>query len=482
MGDDATALGGCADVDLMTVALDLGQVQGNVLTGYGSEYRCAIHVGLCVPQPRRAAPVLARWLREVSFDRGPGRRGQPPRSGPHLNLAFSWEGLARLGVDPDLLYAFPEDFATGARKRAGALADDWPTTSSFESADLLLTVHAASMIECEDRVAALLRRTRRRFSEVYRRPVERTDPPTREAFGFADGCSQPAIEDVNTDPTGDGVYAGHLAGSGALRRVGRALQEAGLRPVSHRWRLNRAGEFLLGHLNEDGELPEGPPAPLGPDGTFMVYREIDQHEDVFEAYLREHAPASGMTTAQLAAKIVGRTYGGAPLARGYQDDEDVPRNRRRLNDFRYGDDPHGFGCPLGAHVRRANPRDALPGGAERTMRHRIIRRGMPYAPTDDSPAGLAFTCFSASISQGFEFIQREWLNTGYAFGLGNDPDFLLQQPAPGRKPAGRMVLQGAHPIVLPAPPEPFVTVRGCEYLFVPSRRACEWLAAIQPAT
>jgi len=28
------------------------------------------------------------------------------------------------------------------------------------------------------------------------------------------------------------------------------------------------------------------------------------------------------------------------------------------------------------------------------------------------------------------------------------------------------------------PPKPFVTVRGCEYLFVPSRTACEWLMSL----
>ena len=29
------------------------------------------------------------------------------------------------------------------------------------------------------------------------------------------------------------------------------------------------------------------------------------------------------------------------------------------NDFLYGDDPRGLKCPLGAHARRANPRDAF---------------------------------------------------------------------------------------------------------------------------
>jgi hypothetical protein len=169
--------------------------------------------------------------------------------------------------------------------------------------------------------------------------------------------------------------------------------------------------------------------------------------------------------------------------------KDVADNRRRANDFRYEDDPYGFGCPLGAHVRRANPRDALPGGGERTMRHRIIRRGMPYGPhadARDEQAGLAFICFGASLANGFEFIQREWLNTGEAFGLGNEPDFLLQQPDfddesnKAKELTGRIVIQGYRPVVLEPPSKPFVWVLGCEYLFVPSRSALKWMSELTP--
>jgi hypothetical protein len=34
---------------------------------------------------------------------------------------------------------------------------------------------------------------------------------------------------------------------------------------------------------------------------------------------------------------------------------------------------------------------------------------------------------------------------------------------------------GARPARIEPPPRPFVTLRGCEYLFLPSRRACAWL-------
>jgi hypothetical protein len=113
------------------------------------------------------------------------------------------------------------------------------------------------------------------------------------------------------------------------------------------------------------------------------------------------------------------------------------------------------------------------------MRHRIIRRGMPYGDRDEgSDRGLVFVCFSASIRDGFEFIQREWLNGGNAFGLGRERDLLLQQAEDPKELTG-MVLQGPHgsTAVLGRPRRPLVTVRGCEYLFVPSRRACSWLTS-----
>ena len=64
----------------------------------------------------------------------------------------------------------------------------------------------------------------------------------------------------------------------------------------------------------------------------------------------------------------------------------------RLNDFEcvHTDgtgDPKGTCCPVGAHMRRVNPRGSLvagqgqPGGSNNS--HRLIRRGLPYGPTYD---------------------------------------------------------------------------------------------------
>lgn len=218
----------------------------------------------------------------------------------------------------------------------------------------------------------------------------------------------------------------------------------------------------------------------------MVYRPMDQNVDGFTDYVEREAGRLGLPVELIRAKIVGRWSDGTPLALSPErEDPLIADDRRRANDFLYREarngvpaDPDGYGCPLGAHVRRANPRDALPGGGERSMRHRIIRRGMPYGARGSADSGLAFVCYSASIADGFEFIQRTWCNTGSEMGLGTERDPLLQQGNPGELTG--MVIQSPdnETVVMRPPEEPFVTVRGCEYLFVPSRRGFEWLTSL----
>jgi len=472
----------------MPPGVEPGEVQGNVLHAYGGDFPSAHFVRLRVARSadaRAAGAVVARWLGALSFGRRPTGLPERERLAPHVNLAVTASGLAALGVPPGLLQAFPDDFREGAKARAAGLGDRWPDEQpSFVEADLLLSVHAGDHHAAECRMRALLEENAaagRPLEVVQERPAG-GDEGAREPFGFADGGSQPAVEGVDLDPVGDGVYAARIGTGGHLRR---RAEDLGIVEPQRGWRLLRAGEFLLGHPGEDGAAPPGPPAPLGPDGTFMVYRELDQDVDGFRAYVAEQARRVGMHAGTLEEKIVGRRRDdGTTLVRPA---EDFPppapapdangRNgrRRRSNDFLYAGDPHGYRCPVGAHVRRTNPRDALPGGGERTMRHRIIRRGMRYKPPEN---GLVFICLSASIANGFEFIQRNWINDGTALGLGSDPDFLLQQAEDGR-PRGHMVIPGYRPVVLPPPERPFVTVRGCEYLFVPSRRASAWLAGLQ---
>ena len=176
----------------------------------------------------------------------------------------------------------------------------------------------------------------------------------------------------------------------------------------------------------------------------------------------------------LAAKIVGRWPDGTPLVRSPDaPDPALAADPARINDFSYRDDADGLRCPIGSHIRRANPRDAEGFWSGRlTNRHRIIRRGRPYGPPlppgeledDGVERGLIFVCFNADIWRQFETIQALWIDDGDPFGLGPDKDFLVGEP---HGTAGKMTIQGRPPFFLKPQPR-FVTMRGGEYLYRPS--------------
>jgi Dyp-type peroxidase family len=382
---------------------------------------------------------------------------------------------------------------------------------------------------------------------LFRHPdLERED--SREHFGFADGFSQPSIRGMPATPSEQGM--------GTLRKRGRW---AGLAP----------GEFVLGYPGEDGVapeslgegfiipespgrrrmVPESPPAPLGRSGSFMVVRKLEQHVDRFRSYLRNQAlndlpflrhltrpqdekDAARIAARQrvLAAKIVGRWHDGTSLVLhpdGPPPKEDEKaRDPSAMNDFTYGiRDDEGFGCPLGAHVRRANPRDDLGWFGSLTRRHRIVRRGMPYGDPSfrayqtnpkkkrkdwqpkglfdphffdiegqaEKERGLMFICFQASIARQFEIIQGQWLNNGDSFWLGKEKDFLTMcpqdgattngadgetLPSPDLRAAGRMTIQGREqPSFLSPKEDSFVTLKGGEYFFAPGLSALRALAS-----
>ena len=175
-----------------------------------------------------------------------------------------------------------------------------------------------------------------------------------EHFGFMDGFSQPVV--VGSGP-GRGAPRG-AAYSGALALA--AL---------------RLGEFVLGHLDEDGVVPGR--APLLRNGTFMVWRKLSQDVALFRRWMAELA---GTTPTSSSGSPPRSSDAGATGVASISARPDSPR-RPGVNTLHLlKRSSTGFVCPLGAHVRRANPRDSLGWRTERTKRHRIIRRGMPYGP------------------------------------------------------------------------------------------------------
>ena len=226
--------------------------------------------------------------------------------------------------------------------------------------------------------------------------------------------------------------------SGAMPDPTRATAWA-LRPRTG-WDPVAPGEFVLGYPGEDDLLPYAPSGPLGQGGSYMVLRKLYQDVPAFREYLQTAAGDNESRQLEVAAKMVGRWQDGRSLVTSGIPEAppgDPALDPDTINRFRYRSyggrdiDPDGVRCPIGAHVRRANPRDSLGFEGVLAKRHRIIRRGMPYGKPlpkestgDDADRGLIFVAYQSSIERQFEFIQSRWLNDGDNFWLGEERDFL----------------------------------------------------------
>lgn len=445
--------------------IDLADVQGDILQGYGNRFRHTSYVFIGVGDAAAGRAWLSEHVDRVTT--AVRWNGNRPKS--TFNVAFTCSGLTALGVPQATVESFSEEFAQGMASRAAELGDagangpeHWEPGLGTGDAHILVTINALSRSALDEALAELRDGLSAGGLAIVHEDHAELFSESREHFGFADGFSQPAIEGV-TD-------ADAASGEGV--------------PEANGWRPLALGEFLLGHEDEESRtdpkrrLPSAPSDPLGPNGTYMVWRKLKEDVALFRRVIRDASRLyEGGDEAKLMAKVVGRWQNGAPLVNAPDaPPEGFDPKAPGANNFRYSADPSGFACPLGAHIRRSNPRDALGFDGKLSFRHRIIRRGMPYGPElppgvtedDGQDRGLVFVCLGASISRQFESIQRQWLNDGNSFHVGADSDFLLGAPS------GKMTIQGDPPFFL-SPQGPFVTMRGGEYLFVPGITA---LAAI----
>jgi deferrochelatase/peroxidase EfeB len=214
---------------------------------------------------------------------------------------------------------------------------------------------------------------------------------------------------------------------------------------------------------------------------------------------------------------VGRDMSGAPLLPPAAQPIPEIDSRPDLpgNQFTFDNDAAGAHCPLGAHIRRANPRNPdLPGGTTGSVRrllrvlgfgipgrrndlvaavrfHRILRCGREYGTflsAEDAlrpgsaaeDRGLRFICLNANITRQFEFVQNAWLARSKFDGLTGESDPLLgnREPIPGCPATdGFSIPRQGGPRKRLAKLPPFVTVRGGAYFFLPGIRALRFLAA-----
>jgi Dyp-type peroxidase family len=458
--------------------LDLDDIQGDILRAYGNDYTYTSYLFVNVADADGRAWLGAHVDRVTTAAPWPkDARGKTIKLDSTLNIAFTAAGLAAIGVSDELLETFSDEFRAGMASRSTELGDvgpsapaGWEPGLGSPAAHVLATINAKRADLLERELTAFREHAKRCGVTIVHEQHAELFRDQREHFGFSDGFGQPALEGVSEH-----------------KNRGGGVPEAG-----GQWRPLAVGEFVLGHEDEDSRydperrLPSAPAEPLGRNGTYMVYRKLHQDVALWRRTMRDAARGYDGDEKRLAAKIVGRWPNGAPLVTSPDgEDPDFDPKQPHSNDFRYlDDDADGTRCPLGAHVRRTNPRDALgwaglDDAGLLAFRHRIIRRGMPYGPplapgvtSDDGvDRGLVFVCFNASISRQFEAIALQWVNDGNAFRIGDDHDFLLGDASA----SGKMTIQGRPPFFV-APQHAFVTTKGGDYLFVPGLTALAALA------
>jgi Dyp-type peroxidase family len=438
-------------------ALELDDIQSGALQERPSPY-VGTYLLLRIDDRAAGRELVRRLHRLARAQRGAAN----PDQETSVTVAFTYHGLAALGVPQASLESFAPEFRDGMAARAVELGDVGTSAPAnwekpLGTSDVHVAVAALSPDAARHHVAA--ERARRAHEElpgvelIWRQDCYQL-PSGRTSFGFKDGIGQPSVEGSGREPS-----------------------NARERPL-------KAGEIILGYPDETGELPPMPtPDELGRNGTYVVFRKLHTRVAAYRRFLRDRA-SSRSEEELLGAKMVGRWQSGAPLAiTPSLDDPALGGDPKRNNDFLYGDDPRGFKCPLGAHARRANPRDAFDGdGSVAVPLHRMIRRGTSYGPMlpegvledDGVDRGIVFVFAGAHLGRQFEFVKTQWLNDGIFIGAPTEKDPLV---GPNDESGTFTIPERPIRRRLQNVP-PFVVTRGGEYCFAPGLRAMQWLAEL----
>jgi deferrochelatase/peroxidase EfeB len=489
--------------------VDLSDVQG--LAAYG--YSKLTEARFLLLRIRDAAAARA-WIAAAPVSTAEFRQPAPETS---LHIAFTASGLRSLGVPESAMAGFSPEFLkgmAGEASRSRRLGDTgksdpagWFWGGPGKGTDLVVLLYAKQNLDGwmktvqKDPWPAA-------FETVAALPT--SNMGGREPFGFVDGISQPEFDWKRE-----------------RQAPGTTLTYENLVAI---------GELLLGYPNEYGKYTERPllapeddaanhltPAEdqpgrkdLGRNGTYLVLRTLDQDVRGFWQYL-DHAAAGTQERYSLGAAMVGRDIDGEPLippaSPAIANSTEKPGQPR--NAFTFDHDPRGTQCPFGAHIRRANPRNAdlfgKPSGViarllsqvalprpglhddliASTRFHRILRRGREYGvkitpeealqpvPAVEAPRGLQFACLCANITRQFEFVQNAWLMSTKFNGLTEESDPLLgNRAAVGDCPVtGNFSIprEGKMARRLSGVPQ-FITVRGGAYFFMPGLRALRYIA------
>jgi deferrochelatase/peroxidase EfeB len=389
-----------------------------------------------------------------------------------VNIGITHAGLRALGLPAASLDSFPVEYIEGAVGRAPRIGDTgasdpahWKGGLAGDAVHALTFLFAQSDPALEQATTALRDRFHGdgAFAEISVQDG-RALPGNVAHFGYRDGFAQPTID------------------GGLPPLVPDVLPKA------------PAGEFLLGYPSQYTDFTYPVPAPsdrLGANGSFVAYRVLEQDCAGFEAFLARAAGESGLDPELIAAKLCGRWRNGVPLALS-PDTANVDLPPERYNSFDYVptdavpdavDDRRGSRCPIGAHIRRMNPRHSTVAGNS-GLKRRLIRRGLPYgppydpaAPNDGIERGLLGLFVGVSLKDQFEFLMSDWANKGsFAPGLRETRDAIIGDNAAAASTF--LVPRDGQPTIVLSGLARFVTCRGGAYAFLPSMTALRYLGQV----
>ena len=451
--------------NLITVKED--EIQGDVLVGLQKKAEIFAFFGIST-----SAASFKDGLRNLIKDIATTKQTRiyEESHGPQVvkvNVAFTAAGLGKLGA-PGVDKADPS-FVAGMKAMAAALGDDvkgeWLPSFVDDGIDGVLLIAAwdpspnAAMDLAKSRLAEVVSAFGGSLS-IIREELGQLNPaaPGHEVFGFADGVSQPAV---------DGLHRPEAAEDQSF--PGQDIV--------------KLGDFVLGDYKKENGETATPPVPWMENGSYLVFRRLQQHVKVFNDYVDGHFTGFADSPSQFGAKLIGRWKDGSPLARdpvatNPHHGENKPREN---NDFEFGIPKVGQErCPFNGHIRRVYPRSDVQGGLGNSEARRILRAGIAYDQSADGKVdeGLLFVCYQSSIVDKFEFIQTKWANNSdIPFDPPYPAEFSEKKPA---KPGIDLIIgQGPLPRDADWTVDPsdkktltnvpkFVTATGGGYFFSPS--------------
>ena len=447
----------------MAETVDTKDVQSLVFSGH-ARLPHAIAAWLTAGD-RRPAKAAMRELVETRVAFGIGRES----SAPTVQILISAAGVKALDTGNDRLQDLSRPFQQGivSPQRSRALGDaerNDPQKWLWRDAEshALMIVYGADEDTARTECSTILKRLARAWKNDRTCSI-RQPQDSREPFGFRDGLSRTRVDigDGKPDPPGVAQLP--------------------------------AGEILLGYHTAAGTLAR--PSAFTRNGSYAVVRQLEQDVEGFWRFWLNRG-ADEKEAIWMASKAVGRWPNGMPISGSVPTDEPPYDEKIAKNKLLFKNDLYGDHCPLGAHIRRANPRDGLRADPKLSLdlvsHRRLMRRGRVYGPEpnpawypqnlrsvikdtplNDSPdrdPGLFFVCLCADITRQFEFVQQTWLNNPKHANLYDEVDPIT---------AGDGILGELKRFSIPRATlrlrvnnvRRWVTVRGGGYYFLPGRQA-----------